>query len=215
MIRPTAFICLSLLAALPLPAQAAKTYCCADERGRQVCGDSLPRECFGRAYREVSERGTTLQKFEAPLTAEQKAQREAEIASKKKEERAAMEERRKNQALLNTYTSEQDVDVARERALADVDSRAKEVQRKYEEALKRKQKLDVETQFYQKKPMPPELQAQIKASESEIKAQQSAIEAKKAEMEQVRARFDAEKKRYLELIHGGKSSLTPGKVEPK
>lgn len=200
-----------LLAALSLPAHAAKTYCCADERGRQVCGDALPRECFGRAYREVSERGTTLQKFEAPMTAEQKAQREAEMASKKKEERAAMEEKRKNQALLNTYASEKDVDTARERVLADVENSAKEVQKKYDEAMKRKQKLDVEVQFYQKKPMPPELKAQIKASESEIKAQQIAIEAKKAEMQQVRTRFDEEKKRYLELIHGGKNAAGSGK----
>ncbi len=202
---------LPLLAALPLPVHAAKSYCCADERGRQVCGDSLPRECFGRAYREVSERGTTLRKFEAPLTAEQKEQREVEMASKKKEERAAMEENRKNQALLNTYATEKDVDLARERALADVENSVKEVQAKSNEALKRKQKLDVEAGFYQKKPMPAELQAQIKASESEIKAQQTAIAAKKAEMEQVRARFDEEKKRYLELIHSSKSAAGSGK----
>ena len=207
----TAFLCLLLLAALPLPAHAAKSYCCADERGRQVCGDTLPRECYGRAYREVGERGTTLRKFEAPLTPEQKAQREAELEKKKKEERAAMEEMRKNQALLNTYASEKDVDIARERALADVENSAKEAQRKFDEALKRKKKLDLELEFYKKKPIPPELQGQIKSSDSEIKAQQIAIESKKTEMEQVRVRFEQEKKRYLELIHGGKKAAEPGK----
>lgn len=210
MIRRSAFVCLSLLAALSLPAHAAKTYCCVDERGRQACGDSLPRECFGRAYREVNEHGMTVRNVEAPLTAEQKAQREAAAASKKKAERAAMEENRKNQALLNTYASEQDVDLAREKALADVESSAREVQKKYDDALKRKQKLDIEAGFYQKKPMPPELQAQIKSSESEIKAQQFAMEAKKKEMEQVKVRFEEEKKRYLELIHGGKNSAGSG-----
>jgi len=211
MIRLTACICLPLLLALSLPAQAAKTYCCADEQGRQVCGDSLPRECFGRAYREVSEHGTTLRKIEAPLTAQQKEQREAEAANKKKEERAAVEENRKNQALLNTYASEKDVDLARDRALADVENSAKEVQAKSSEALKRKQKLDVEAGFYQKKPMPPELTAQIKASESEIKAQQLAMEAKKKEMEQVRTRFEEEKKRYIELMRAGKNIAGSGK----
>ncbi len=207
----SALLWLLLLAALPLPVHAAKSYCCSDERGRQACGDTLPRECFGRAYREVSERGTTLRKFEAPLTPEQKAQHEAEMANKKKEERIAMEEMRRNQALLNTYSNEKDVDLARERALADVENSAKEAQRKYDEAVKRKKKLDLELEFYQKKPMPPELQAQIKASESEIKSQQSAIEAKKKEMEQVRTRFEEEKKRYLELIRGGKSAAGSGK----
>lgn len=200
-----------LLAVHPTSALAAKGYCCTDERGRQVCGDSLPRECFGRAYREVSERGTTLRQVEAPLSAEQQAARDLEIANKKKEERAATEERRKNQALLNTYASEKDVDLARERALADAETRTKEVQTKYNEALKRKQKLDGELEFFKKKPVPPELTEQIKASEAEIKAQQSAIEAKKREMEQIRTRFDEEKKRYLELVRGGKNAAASGR----
>jgi hypothetical protein len=201
-----------LLLALQMPAaHAGKTYCCTDERGRQACGDSLPRECFGRAYRELSERGTLLRQVEAPLTADQQAQREAALASKKKEERAAMEEKRKNQALLNTYTSEKDVDIARDRALADMESRVKEVQAKYGDAVKRKQKLESEMEFYKKKPVPAELKEQIKVNDNEIKAQQSAMDAKKQEMEQVRTKFEEEKKRYLELMRDGKNAAAPGK----
>lgn len=209
--RYTALMTFLLFAGLIPSAHAGKTYCCADERGRQACGDSLPRECFGRAYRELSERGTLLRQVEAPLTAEQQAQREAAIANQKKEERAAMEEKRKNQALINTYNSEKDVDIARERALADVENRAKEVQTKFNEALKRKQKLEAEMEFYKKKPVPPELKEQIKANEIEIKAQQTAIDAKKQEMEQIGARFAEEKKRYLELMHSSKTGATSGK----
>ena len=200
-----------LLLAMQMPAYAGKTYCCTDERGRQACGDSLPRECFGRAYREMSERGTLLRQVEAPLTAEQQAQREAALANKNKEERAAMEEKRKNQALLNTYTSEKDVDVARDRALADLESRAKETQAKYNEVVKRKQKLEGELEFYKKKVVPPELKEQIKVNEAEIKVQQTAIEAKKQEMDQVRTRFAEEKSRYLELVRGGKNAAAAGK----
>lgn len=210
--KPNTLLLILLLLAIPLPsANAAKSYCCSDERGRQVCGDSLPRECFGRAYREVSERGTTLRRVEAPLTAEQRAQRDAALANKQKEERAATEEQRKNQALLNTYSSEKDVDVARARALSDVENRAKEVQVKYSEALKRKQKLDGELEFYRKKPTPPELTQKIKATDAEIKAQQNAMDAKKQEMEQIRIRFDAEKQRYLDLIQRAKRETTSGK----
>jgi len=209
--RHTSLLALFLLTAVVPSVHAAKSYCCSDERGRQVCGDSLPKECYGRAYREVSERGTTLRQVEAPMTAEQQAKRDAELAIKKKQEQAALEEKRKNQALLNTYASEKDVDLARARALADVENRTKEVQAKYNEAVKRKQKLEGEREFYQKKPMPPELTEQIKASEAEIKAQQNAIDAKKQEMEQVRVRFDAEKKRYLELIRGGKDAAGSSK----
>jgi len=208
---PFAVIGLLLLALQISPAYAGKTYCCADANGRQACGDSLPRECFGRAYRELSERGTLLRQVDAPLTAEQQAQRDAAEAQKKKEERAAMEEKRKNQALLNTYTSEKDVDVARDRALADLEARAKEAQAKLADANKRKQKLEAEMEFYKKKPMPTELKDQIKGSETEIKAQQAAIDAKKQEMDQVRVKFEEEKKRYLELMRGSKVGGASGK----
>ncbi|MBI3523793.1 MAG: hypothetical protein HY066_04585, partial [Betaproteobacteria bacterium] len=86
-----------------------------------------------------------------------------------------------------------------------------EAQGKYNEALKRKQKLDIEAGFYQKKPMPPELTEQMKANESEIKAQQLAMDGKKKEMEQVKLRFDEEKKRYIELMRGGKPVAGSGK----
>lgn len=209
--RTSALMALLLSASLIPTAYAGKTYCCTDEHGRQNCGDSLPRECFGRAYRELSERGTLLRQVEAPLTAEQQAQRDAALTTKKKEERAAMEEKRKNQALLNTYTTEKDVDIARDRALADAESRTKEMQAKYGEAVKRKQKLEGEMEFYKKKSVPAELKEQIKVNDSEIKAQQTAIEAKKQEMDQIRARFEDEKKRYQELMRGGKAGATTGK----
>ncbi|MDD5175452.1 MAG: hypothetical protein PHQ05_03385 [Sterolibacterium sp.] len=209
--RHIALMTLLLSIGLLPSAYAGKTYCCADEHGRQVCGDSLPRECFGRPYRELSERGTLLRQVDAPLTAEQQAQRDAIIANKKKGERAAMEEKRKNQALINTYTTAQDVDIARDRALADMENSAKEIQAKYNEAVKRKQKLESEMEFYKKKSVPPELKEQIKVNDSEIKAQQTAIEVKKQEMDQIRARFDDEKKRYQELMRGGKSAAATGK----
>jgi hypothetical protein len=208
---PFAVIATLLLALQISPAQAGKTYCCSDANGRQACGDSLPRECFGRAYRELSDRGTLLRQVEAPLTAEQQAQRDAAQAQKKKEERAAMEEKRKNQALINTYTNEKDVDIARDRALADLEARAKEAQAKLTDATKRKQKLDGEMEFYKKKPVPLELKEQIKGSETEMKAQQAAIDAKKQEMDQVRVKFEEEKKRYLDLMRGGKNQASATK----
>ena len=205
--RYTALLFFLLLAGLVPAAFAGKTYCCVDEHGRQACGDSLPRECFGRAYRELSERGMLLRQVDAPLSAEQQAQRDAASAAKKKEERAAMEEKRKNQALINTYTTEKDIDTARDRAVADVENRAKEMQTKYNDALKRKKKLEGEMEFYKKSAPPTELKEQIKVNDGEMAAQLAAIEAKKLEMEQVRSKFEDEKKRYLDLMKGNKSGV--------
>ncbi len=197
---------LILFIALVAPAHAAKTYCCSDERGKNVCGDVMPNECYGRAYREVGPSGKILRQVDAPLTAEQLAKRDAEAARKKEAEIAAAAEKRKNDALLSAYGNEKDIDFMRDRALADLAAGAKEAQTKYDDAVKRKQKLAAELEFYQKKPVPANLKEQIRVNDVEIKMQQLAIEAKKKEMDQVRAKFDEEKQRFVELKKAGKGS---------
>ena len=197
--RALVFLCLMTIT---MPALAAKTYCCLDAGGRQICGDLLPQECYGRAYREINERGVTLHQIEAPLTAEQKAKREAEIKRQKEEERIALEEKRQAQMLVSTYASEQDIDFVRDRILADLDNFRKQALERHQEALKRKQQLDNEAEFYKKKPLPHELKTQIQANQAEIQAQLAVVESKQKEMEAVRAKFDQDKKRYLELVRG-------------
>ena len=66
---------------LPAPAQAqAVIYCCNDAEGRKQCGDFLPKACQKRAYEERDGKGYIIKKVDAPLTAEQQAKRDAELA---------------------------------------------------------------------------------------------------------------------------------------
>lgn len=187
-----------LTAAFALPA-TARTFCCTDKSGRKICGDTLPEQCEDRAYKEFGDKGK-IRNVEAPLTPEQKAQREAEEARKKEAERAAAEARRKDQALLNTYASEKEIDLARDRAIADHETIAKQAREKLERATKRRQQFDKELEFYTKKPVPPELKAQIKEADTEIQAQQKILDDKKRDVEETRNKFEEDKKRYRELI---------------
>lgn len=197
-------------AALSLPA-AARTYCCSDKSGQRICGDTLPPQCEDRAYREFGDKG--VRNVEAPLTAEQKAKREAEAAKKKEEERIANEQRRKDQALLNTYGSEKDIDLLRDRAVADMEATGKLTQEKYDAALKRKRQLEKETEFYTKKPVPESLKSQIKENEVEIAAQKKLIDDKQKEIEAVRAKFETDRKRFRELA--GEKGAAPAAIRPR
>jgi len=187
---------------LSLPA-AARTFCCTDKTGHRICGDTLPVQCEDRAYKEFG--GKTIRNVEAPLTAEQKAQREAEVARKKEQERMVAEQRRKDRALLNTYGSEKDIDLLRDRAVADLDASGKQTQDKYDAAVKRKQRLEKELEFYAKKPVPANLKSQMKEADTEIEAQKKAIEDRKKDIEATRARFEEDRKRYRELTGGSAS----------
>lgn len=197
MASPRAILPLLVLAVLAAPAWA-KTYCCKDEDGRRVCGDTVPPQCRTKAYQELNAQGVARQ-VEAPLTTEQRAQRDAELARKKEEERLAAEEARRGRALLASYPSEKDIDAKRDRMLAEVEKGREEVQARRNEALKRKAKLDAEAEFYLKKPMPDDLKSRIRENQLELSTQQTALEAKKQEMESIRARFEDDKRRYLNL----------------
>ena len=78
-------------------------------------------------------------------------------AEKGAEDAAQAEQKRKNAALLNTYSNERDIDEARERALAANEQAIQQVEQRIAEAEKRRKELAAETEFYAKKPMPLQL----------------------------------------------------------
>lgn len=203
MLRLGSALMLLIAVMFPAPAPAAPpgrtTFCCTDDGGKQACSDVLPKQCYGRAYREINAQGVTTKRIDAPLTAEQRAQKEAEAKKAKEEEARRMEQDRRNRALLATYPTEQDIDYARDRAVSDAEKAIKALQEKQAELAKRKQQLDTEAEFYKKKPMPPQLQAQMRDNDTEMKSLQTAIEDKQREIGTIKVRYDEEKSRYREL----------------
>ncbi len=193
---------LALAAASAMAQQ--RLYKCKDDKGKTYYTQTPPTECLGKAMDELSRQGTLVKKREAALTPEQIAAREAEEKKKKEEELAAKEEARKNQALLNTYANEKDIDDSRQRALKQAEAAAKVIEKRIADAQKRSNDLAAEKEFYVKKPMPKKLQDDIRMSEIDMKGQQDALTAKKKELSEINAKYNEDKRRYLELTKGGK-----------
>ena len=104
--KPTALVLLLVLDGSALA--AGNLFCCIDTNGKQVCGDLLPQACYGKAYREIGESGRTLRFVEAPLTAEQRAQRAIEEEKRKVEEEKRKEQRRKDARAYQRKTVRRD-----------------------------------------------------------------------------------------------------------
>jgi hypothetical protein len=192
---------LALLFGIAGPAAAANLYCCTDATGKQLCADLLPSACYGRAYREVGISGRTVRMVDAPLNSEQRIQRAAEEVRKKEQEALANEQHRKDQALLNTYGSEQDIEMMRVRAQDDVHKLIRGAQLKIDETQARRKHFEDEAEFYKKKQLPPEVQKGLRNADLEIKAQEDFITTKKQELEALQAKYDEEIRRYRELTH--------------
>jgi hypothetical protein len=197
--RSATFVLLGLGAALPA---AARITCC-DVDGKRTCGDPPPQQCVNKAKKEFN-KGGVAREVEAPLTAEQRVAREAETARLAEEKKKAADLARRDRALVDSYTSEKDIDLARDRAVAEIEKNSEQAKSRLEAAQKKKQKFDQEKEFYQKKPMPAAMQAQIKDNESEIAAQNKALQEKDASIEAINLRFETDKARYRTLKAAGK-----------
>ena len=188
------------------PVTPGKMYCC---EGGRICGDSLPEQCRGKAYRILDSSGNVLKEVGPPLTAEQKAQAAAEAQRKKELEEQAKEQRRKDQALLDTYATPQDIDLAQSKAEADVNLAIKGAEDRIAAARKQRMKFEEEAEFYKKKALPPEVAKGIRDADHEIKTQQELLDVKKGDAATIKAKYDADRKRYGELT--GRNTTAPAK----
>jgi hypothetical protein len=205
--RKTALPLLVLLAVGSAQA-ASEFYCCQDPaNGRRVCGDTLPEQCRGRAYRILDSGGNIVKEVGAPLTPEQKAELILENKRRKQLEDAGREQRRRDQALLDTYTTAEDIDLAQKKAEADVNLAIQATNERIATAQKKRKKFADEAEFYKKKALPPELEKDLRAIDHEIRLQQELIALKQKEFDTIKAKYDADRKRYFELTR--KSPTTP------
>ena len=195
---------------------AGEFYCCQDQSsGRRVCGDSLPEQCRGRAYRLLDSGGNIIKEVGPPLSPEEKAELALENKRKKQLEEASREQRRKDQALLDTYTTAQDIDLAQRKAEADVNLAMQDTQAHIDNTRVKRKKFEEEAEFYKKKALPADLEKKLRALDHEIKVQQELLAVKKGEFDQVKAKYDADRKRYFELTGRAPKAAPPAGTAPR
>ena len=173
------------IALLPLAA-LAQSYRCVGSDGKKYYGSSVPPQCLGQPVEQLDSRGMVVKRINAPASAEERAKKEAEEADSKKRNAIAKEQGRKDSALLATYASEKDIEVARARALESPQQGVKDAESRIASLTRRRGAPN----------------ADVKAIDSELKAQESVRAARKKEIDAINARYDEDKKRYLAIKQG-------------
>ncbi|HXZ54810.1 MAG TPA: DUF4124 domain-containing protein [Burkholderiales bacterium] len=181
------------------PPPTLHMYKCKDASGRVYYTQVPPRECLGRETEELNKSGVVIKESQRPATPAEIKAREAERKKKVEQEELAREERRKDTALLNTYSSEKDIEDQRARALQEAQDAIASTEKTIAGAQKRQKDLESEKEFYTKKPMPAKLKQEISNVDIEIKTQTALLEAKKTEIAKINAKYDEDKRRYVEL----------------
>jgi hypothetical protein len=193
---------MAALALLPIGAWS-QLYVCTTPGGRTLTGDTPPPECQNVVIRELNRDGSIKRVIEPPLTPEQKRRREEDDKKRRALEMAAQEQLRKDRALLETYASEDEIDASRDRTLASRQALIERANQQLKEIKMEHKRLEDETEFYARRQLPDKLKRALEDN-AELQTQQlKTIDDIRAEMQRINERYDAELRRFRELVMRG------------
>jgi len=200
--KTTVGIILALAISVAGPVWATKQmYRWVDSNGKVHYGDTIPPEYAKQGSKEMTKSGRVVKETAPALTPEQiKARAEAEARDKEAKEKAE-EQKRRDKALLASYTTVGELDLAEKRNLEAVDLQIKSNELRIKSVQGRLDGLKKQEAGFaaRKRPVPSDLTADIKQAETEIDHLRGNIQDANREKDALRARFAADRKRYMEL----------------
>lgn len=195
--RPAAV--LGLAAALvAAPVQPAGVIYCCEVGGQTVCGDVLPPACYGRAYREVNPSGTIRRHVPAPLSPAEAARRELEERRLRAADQERLRQQRRDQALIDTYRSVDDLDERRDREISEIDRSLRALRERETELLVRRGEL-LALRARAGDQAAPRIDEDLQRIDAELLSQRSRIDARLGERSAALDRFAEDRQRYRQL----------------
>jgi Domain of unknown function (DUF4124) len=176
--RPSLLVLTVVIIGSAFSAQA-KMYKWVDENGQMHFGDKVPVQYMEKEHDELNEQGVVIKHQEAAKTPEQKAEEKRLAKERKKAELIEKKKRQRDRVLLDTYTTERDLIVARDARLDAVDSQIQLADTIIRDSNKSIESLEKQV-------------AQIKASSREVPA--DVYERIESEKQQVRVQSEVKKK---------------------
>lgn len=161
-----------------------------DEKGVTHYGDSVPPQYADHAQSEINSRGMAV-----------KPRQNTKPSKDDKTTKVLTEQDRSDRALLAAYTSEQEIDAARDRNLQAANLLTDSLQQRKIAAQGRMdaRKKVMDDIVKRKKPIPDDLLQDQKENQAELARIDQQIKQQNVDVEAIRNRFDNDKRRYVEL----------------
>lgn len=182
--------------------QKGNIVCWKDKAGKTVgCGDKVPLEYQDNASRELNKRGMTINQTEAALTPEQRQAQAVETERKRVEAQKREEERRRDRALLDSFTNEKEIDLKRHRDIQQIEINISAQQSNLKNTTDRQHELKVrmDQMNREKRAIPAPIQEDYDNLETERLKVQAQILQKRKEIVERNIDYDAMKARFMEL----------------
>jgi hypothetical protein len=170
---------------------ASAMYKCKDAQGRTYYADKLGPECVG-GVQELSRQGLRVHR-PAPAGASSAETTAAAPVN--------LDRERRDKALLATYSSEEQIEAAKQRNLALPVQAIKQAESKLERARKELHGLQAQADGYagQKKQIPASLLEDVRSKEALVARLAEELQRKREHVAGIEQRFEADKQRFREL----------------
>jgi len=208
---PAAVLALILVLALTNAAGAVQAgeriYKWVDEKGVTHYGQTIPTEYRDQAASEMNKRGLTVKRIDAVavITPDQRRAAEERAQRDREEQKRQFEQRRRDVALVNTYTSTREIDDARERSLAVPIQALKGLEPRLKKAQERLTTLQAQMENIRRsgKTVSDPLQEEGNEQKLEVDSLRTEQERYEGQIAAIRAKYENDKKRYVELSEAG------------
>jgi hypothetical protein len=191
------------LAALSASAQTGTTMFTCVANGKTYSADRPPTECANSEMRELNRDGSVRRVIPRPLTVEEQRARAIEAKKKLEEEERVLAQRRRDRALLEAYATDAEIEAARKKSLESAEQAIKRSQERTDSLAKDRKRLDDEAEFYKKREQPDSLKRAYALNAQAVTAEERIMAEARGEVARINERFDAERKRYKELLAQG------------
>jgi vacuolar-type H+-ATPase subunit I/STV1 len=168
--------------------------------GRTYSADRPPAECANSEIRELNRDGSVRRVIPRPLTVEEQRARALEAKQRIDEEERQLAQRRRDRSLLEAYANDGEIEAARRKSLENAEQIIRRSQERTASLAQDKRRLDDEAEFYKKREVPDSLKRAYALNQQAASAEDKILAEARGEVARVNERFDAEKKRFRELL---------------
>jgi len=199
------------LAAPPAAAaSSAGIYSCVTADGRKLTSDRPIVECNRSEQRVLNSDGSLRRVHPPSLTAEERAEKEAQERRIQAERLAQQDAIRRDRNLVARFPDEATHRKAREASLDTVRLAMKTSELRMRDLAAERKPLIAESEFFQGRALPAKLRQQLDANDAAVDAQREAIQNQEAELDRINRLYDGELERLRRLWAGA----APGSLGP-
>jgi hypothetical protein len=182
-----------------LPVTAAGMYKWTDDQGVVHYSDQMPVDAVNRGGVVFDKQGRQLKKIDPSLTPAQLKAKEADDERQRVIAKVQEDKSRRDIALVHSYTSEDEIDFARNRSLQAVEIQLKSAEAYIADLTKRQEKLSKDKLAYGAKPVPATLDSELSGLDEELVRQDKVLAQRRGEIAAINAKYESDKLRWREL----------------